>query len=111
MGLATINHNFMGMPGWSGGYGYHGDDGRKFSDENKGKGTEYGPTFGRDDTVGMGYDQAKGVIFFTKNGLHLGDAFKNVQGSFYPVIGANTFGVKIAVNFGTEPFKYNKITN
>jgi hypothetical protein len=39
IGLATVEHNFSGMPGWSGGYGYHGDDGRKFSDENKGKGT------------------------------------------------------------------------
>jgi len=57
------------MPGWlRGSWGYHSDDGKKFSES--GSGEDYAETFGRGDVVGCGIDN--GAIYFTKNGRHLG---------------------------------------
>lgn len=47
----------------SGSYGYHGDDGRKFNNSEKGE--EYGPKFGTGDTVGACLHFEKEEIFFT----------------------------------------------
>jgi len=59
------------MPGWHfGSWGYHGDDGKVFSET--GRGIRYGPTYETGDTVGCGGDMARKTIFFTKNGVHLG---------------------------------------
>ncbi len=44
-------------------YGYHGDDGKKFG--GNGKGEDYGPKFGRGDTVGAVYHLGRQEIFFT----------------------------------------------
>ena len=61
------------MAGWKAeSCGYHGDDGKKFY--NNGRGKIFGPTFGVDDTVGAGLDLASRSCFFTKNGLLLGVA-------------------------------------
>jgi hypothetical protein len=38
IGLAKEGHLLDGMPGWQFGYGYHGDDGRAFSDGTGGAG-------------------------------------------------------------------------
>jgi hypothetical protein len=60
------------MPGWdSGSWGYHGDDGRLFSED--GRGTPFGPTYGTGDTIGCGIDFQKKEISFTKNGVHIGE--------------------------------------
>ena len=60
-----------GMPGWSiKSWGYHGDDGKLYSYPRKSD--EYGPKYGAGDVVGCGFDQASGMIFFTKNGERLG---------------------------------------
>jgi hypothetical protein len=59
------------MPGWDPEtWGYHGDDGHKFS--NSGMGDSYSETYGIGDTVGCGVDNER-RIFFTKNGKHLGN--------------------------------------
>jgi hypothetical protein len=64
------------MPGWmAGSWGYHSDDGRKFS--GSGWGSTYAQTFGKDDVVGCGIH--KGDIYFTKNGQHLGMIFTQVR--------------------------------
>jgi len=58
------------MPGWlNGSFGYHGDDGKKFSES--GVGEDYAETFGTGDVVGCGIDN--GEIYFTKNGRNLGE--------------------------------------
>lgn len=58
------------MPGWdSRTWGYHGDDGQKFT--GAGYGDFYSELYGIGDTVGCGVDK-QGNIFFTKNGVHLG---------------------------------------
>ncbi len=59
------------MPGWTpGSWGYHGDDGRKFSDFEASE--LYGPTYGAGDVVGCGIDFMTKSAFFTKNGEKLG---------------------------------------
>jgi len=60
------------MPGWNeGSWGYHGDDGKKFLWYGN---RLYGPTYGKGDVVGCGFEYCTKSIFFTKNGEHLGKA-------------------------------------
>ena len=51
-------------------WGYHGDNGNAYNE--KGYGTEYGPTYGDGDIIGCGYNALNKSIFFTKNGENLG---------------------------------------
>lgn len=106
IGLAQKNHNLVGMPGWEGGYGYHGDDGKIFCPREK-KGLPYGSTWTKDDVIGLGWDMIDHTLFFTKNGQAYEIAFRQVTGEFYPVIGLHSPGSKIRINFGQHPFKYN----
>lgn len=101
--------NVCQMPGWHAGYGYHGDDGAKFSSATNGKGGIYGPTFHAGDVVGCGFDQEKGEIFFTKNGSFLGIAFSNVRPdpNLHPVVGFRSHGSEVSVNFGQWEFMYD----
>lgn len=125
------------MPGWynptAPSFAYHGDDGRLFGNSNSSK-REYAGPYGKGDTIGCGViysDGIEGMIFYTRNGQHLGTAFsinfilssslhkliyrvgpafdKNVKGRLYPVIGM-TAPSAITVNFGHDvesmPFKW-----
>ena len=59
------------MPGWHhDSWGYHGDDGKRFSEA--GPGVPYGPLYGTGDVVGCGVDFKSKIAFFTKNGEKLG---------------------------------------
>ena len=46
-------------------------------------------------------------MFFTKNGTHLGIAFRDLTGSLYPSVGMRTPGEEIEVNFGHKPFEFD----
>ena len=60
------------MPGWSrGSWGYHGDDGNKFSDAYQG--VSYSDKYGTGDIVGCGVDFNSNCAFFTKNGKRMGE--------------------------------------
>jgi hypothetical protein len=73
IGLFPVDQKLRGMPGWcNGSYGYHGDDGSVYSFRLEGRGESYGPTFGKNDVIGCGWNSAAGTIFFTKNGKDLG---------------------------------------
>lgn len=110
IGLCPMNYKLEAMPGWYCGYGYHSDDGNKFEPANLGKGKTYGPLFTTGDTIGLGYDRINRVIFFTKNGQHLGNAFENVPNqNWYPAIGLHSIGAKVLINFGQNEFVYKKI--
>lgn len=61
---------FQTFPGWDNNWGYHGDDGRKFTGTAKGE--KYGPTYTAGDRVGCGVDFRMGTVYFTKNGQYLG---------------------------------------
>lgn len=57
-------------------YGYHGDDGNSFC--SSGNGQPYGPTFTTGDIIGCGVNLVDSTCFYTKNGHHLGTAFKDL---------------------------------
>jgi hypothetical protein len=62
----------VGMPGWGiGSWGYHSDDGRLFS--GMGQSKIYGETYQTGDVIGCGGDTQRKDLFFTKNGVHLGE--------------------------------------
>eukprot|EP00965_Chrysotila_dentata_P243274 6205331-Pleurochrysis_carterae.AAC.4 len=63
-------------------YAYHGEDGRKFSDSERGE--SYGPGFTTGDVVGCGLLCGSREVFFTKNGTHLGVAFTAVCAGLFP---------------------------
>ena len=72
IGLSERNVNLNRLPGWDQiSYGYHGDDGNFFA--SSGKGIEYGPTFTTGDVVGCGINFVTREIFFTKNGINIGN--------------------------------------
>ncbi|KAL6628711.1 SPRY-domain-containing protein [Neocallimastix sp. 'constans'] len=95
------------MPGWKlNSWGYHGDNGNSYNE--KGYGTDYGPTYGGGDVIGCGYNAINRSIFFTKNGEFLGyikGTVWNKHIKLYPMIGMNEGKVK--VNFGNKKFMFN----
>lgn len=67
----------MSFTGWDkGSYGYHGDDGNSFC--SSGNGQPYGPTFTTGDIIGCGVNLIDNTCFYTKNGHHLGIAFRDL---------------------------------
>ncbi|KAK9455338.1 concanavalin A-like lectin/glucanase domain-containing protein [Dipodascopsis uninucleata] len=94
------------MPGWvQDSWGYHGDDGNSFACQNSGK--PYGPQFSTGDIIGCGINFRNGTSFFTKNGISLGIAFKDLKGTLYPALGMRTVGEQIRANFGQRPFVFD----
>ncbi|PSC76243.1 Ran-binding 10 [Micractinium conductrix] len=102
LGFADRNFKQGRHPGFeSHSYGYRGDTGRKHHSALPARGEEYGPAFGPGDVVGAGIHLTKHEIFFTKNGQHLGSAFRHVTGHpLYPTIGLHSQGASVQVNFG-----------
>ncbi|ROT35323.1 SPRY domain-containing protein [Sodiomyces alkalinus F11] len=93
-------------PGWEpDSYGYHGDDGNCHAAHNGGR--TYGPSFTAQDVIGCGVNFRTGCGFFTKNGVLLGTAFKDIKGKYYPTISLKKVGEHVRVNFGQEPFVYD----
>jgi len=115
IGLADGNFQLTRQPGWDrNSFGYHGEDGRKYHDSSRGHesfrgGEAYGPVFTTGDTVGCGVLYASGDIFFTKNGNHLGTAFKRaaLNVTLFPTIGLHSPSEMVQVNFGQVPFKFD----
>ncbi|CAG8434065.1 5277_t:CDS:2 [Diversispora eburnea] len=66
----------------------------------------YGPKFTTGDTIGCCLNLRDGTAFYTKNGQHLGIAFRDLKGVFYPSIGLRTRGESIEANFGHKKFKF-----
>jgi hypothetical protein len=62
--------SMLGMTKWS--WGYHGDDGRCFDDQNSEEGRIYGLTYDQGDTIGCGVNFAENLAFYTKNGEIIG---------------------------------------
>ena len=106
VGLSALGVNMNRLPGWDkNSYGYHGDDGHSF--RSSGTGQQYGPTFTTGDVIGCGINLVDGSCFYTKNGHHLGVAFKDLPSQLYPTVGLQTPGEVIDANFGQEPFKFD----
>ncbi|KAF0541742.1 SPRY-domain-containing protein [Gigaspora margarita] len=93
------------MPGWDyGSLGYHGNDGKFFC--CSGYGDPYGPSFSTGDTIGCCLNFKNNTVFYTKNGINLGIAFRNLKETVYPCVGLRSQGGSIEVNFGSRKFKY-----
>ncbi|XP_063699691.1 ran-binding protein 9 isoform X2 [Culicoides brevitarsis] len=108
MGIGLTAQNFKAnrLPGWDkGSYGYHGDDGNSFC--SSGNGQPYGPTFTTNDIIGCGVNLVDNTCFYTKNGHHLGIAFRDLPTKLYPTVGLQTPGEIVDANFGQEPFKFD----
>ncbi|KAH8384175.1 hypothetical protein KR200_007153 [Drosophila serrata] len=85
----------------------HGDDGNSFS--SSGNGQTYGPTFTTGDVIGCCVNFVNNSCFYTKNGVDLGIAFRNLPTKLYPTVGLQTPGEEVDANFGQEPFKFDNI--
>jgi len=107
IGLSDQGTNLNRLPGWEKfTYGYHGDDGHKFF--STGNGLPYGPTFSTDDVIGCCLNLISNSCFYTKNGIHIGDAFHNLpQIPLYPTVGLQTPNEELIANFGQFEFVFD----
>lgn len=95
--------NFTGET--SNSWGYHGVNGAKY---NGGGGLAYGEaTYTNTDTIGIALDMDDLTITFYKNGVSLGVAFSNLNGTVFPASSNNAVnGVTVIANFGQSAFIY-----
>ncbi|KAJ3052922.1 hypothetical protein HK097_005423 [Rhizophlyctis rosea] len=106
IGLATSPYPPFRLIGWNQfSVGYHSDDGRLFQNDGFG-GKNFGSPYSKGDTVGCGYDPARGAVFFTLNGAFIGYAPQNEQHPYHAAVGADG-PCQLSINVGQEPFKYN----
>ncbi|KAF0517968.1 SPRY-domain-containing protein [Gigaspora margarita] len=109
IGFCEKTVNLNKMPGLdNGSWGYHGDDGYSFC---SGDYNHYGPLFSTGDTIGCCLNFKNNTVFFTKNGINLGIAFRNLKGILYPCVGLRSQGGSIEVNFGSRKFKFAATTS
>lgn len=108
IGMSAGGVNLNKLPGWEkSSYGYHADDGCVFS--SSGTGQQFGPVFTTGDIVGCGFNLVERSIFFTKNGIKLGNAVSDVPANLvlYPSVGLQTPGEIVEANFGDSPFNFD----
>lgn len=108
IGFSTQKASLERLPGWeSESWAYHGDDGKTFFGEATG--IRYGPTFTVGDVIGCGINFNTGQAFFTKNGVDLGCAFRDIRTTKpFPSVGMKKHtGASISVNFGRRPFVFD----
>ncbi|OBT86083.1 hypothetical protein VE02_05719 [Pseudogymnoascus sp. 03VT05] len=106
IGFSTKDVPLSRPPGWEpNSWAYHGDDGHSYCCQSSGK--SYGPTFTTDDVIGCGVNFHTESAFFTKNGNHLGTAFREVRGKLFPSVGMMKPGEHVWVNFGQSPFEFD----
>jgi len=80
------------------GYAYYSNG--QLRHNSKGSGQIYGETFRCKDTIGCYVDLVEGVVFFSKNGLVFGDAFRGdylMNKTFYPACCCLTKGESFEV--------------
>lgn len=114
IGFCTDQADLKRLPGLEQhSWGYHSDDGKAGACQKPG--SDYGPVFGRNDIIGCGIDFTTRSIFYTKNGIHLGVAFHDLelvdsktkeQRKFYPSLGFKP-SIGLRTNFGADEFLYN----
>lgn len=110
VGFSSKKASLERLPGWEQeSWAYHGDDGKTFFGDNQGQGKPYGPTFGVGDTIGCGLNFSTGHAFFTRDGVFLGNAFRDLKNlTVYPSVGMKKYSsCHIRANFGQFPFVYD----
>ncbi|RIB27800.1 concanavalin A-like lectin/glucanase domain-containing protein [Gigaspora rosea] len=115
IGLCTKSAELNKLPGCGkNSCGYHSDDGNFFDCSEIEE--PYGPTFKTGDTIGCCLDFRNHTVFYTKNGINLGMAFRDLKDLendlYYPCIGIRprNGSIFIEANFGHKEFKYAAIT-
>jgi len=100
VGFAAPHFELTRKPGWDpDSYGYHADDGHKYSGSERGE--PYGPPCGVGDVIGCGIRFDDCSIFFTRNGTFLGKAFNYPPAmQLYATIGLHSPNESLSVNFG-----------
>jgi hypothetical protein len=86
-------------------WAFHGDDGMLYGSPGiRGKPSAGAEGFGYGDTLGYGWDIRKRIVFFTKNGVKLPEAFSPVKGRLFsyhwdeqPVTVTTNFGLDTIV--------------
>ncbi|CAG8620645.1 8503_t:CDS:2, partial [Diversispora eburnea] len=107
IGIGTKKYGLTLMPGWDWhSFGYHSDDGRTFFNGHRWERDPYGPLYSTGDIIGCCVDFFSKTVFYTKNGINLGN-IQVIHGDIYPVIGMKNQPVCIEANFGTKPFKFD----
>ncbi|KAK4191225.1 hypothetical protein QBC35DRAFT_24861 [Podospora australis] len=111
VGFSSRSASLSRAPGWEPeSWGYHGDDGHAFAAHSSGK--PYGLKFGPGDNIGCLINFRLGHALFTRNGIELKVAFrdldfKSLRGKVYPTVGLKKSGDHIRVNFGQLPFLFD----
>lgn len=116
IGFCGPNVSLGRLPGWDDySWGYHGDDGNAFACTGVGK--PYGPSFTTGDVIGCILNLGNFTAGFTKNGIFIGTAFKDLRidlkdrkgsiSEIYPMIGLRTPGEIVSINFGQKKFRFD----
>ncbi|CAI2174652.1 3429_t:CDS:2, partial [Funneliformis geosporum] len=58
------------------------------------------------DTIGCCLNFRNNTAFYTRNGVNLGIAFRNLRNAKYPCVGILSPGGTVGANFGNRKFKY-----
>ena len=105
------------MPGLYGdgciSYGYHGNDGKTYGPNSIDLASPPWPTWSSGDIVGCGIDYASRSIFYTLNGVKLGNAFDKIAESacLYPIVGfalsSEDLPKLVSINFDVSTFAYD----
>ncbi|KAF0341935.1 SPRY-domain-containing protein [Gigaspora margarita] len=103
IGFCTNSAKLSMMPGCEAdSWGYHSDDGDFFNCSFMNE--PYGPGFKAKDTIGCYLNFINKTAFYTKNGVNLGIALRDLKDNLFPCIGLR--GGFIETNFGHKKFKY-----
>ncbi|RIB14331.1 hypothetical protein C2G38_1665840 [Gigaspora rosea] len=103
IGFCTKTAKLKKLPGCeTDSWGFHSDNGDFFSCSIINE--LYGPKFEAGDTIGCCLNFINRTAFYTKNGVNLGIALRDLTDNIYPCIGLS--GGSIETNFGHKKFKY-----
>eukprot|EP01103_Thecamoeba_quadrilineata_P016648 TRINITY_DN5615_c0_g1_i1.p1 TRINITY_DN5615_c0_g1~~TRINITY_DN5615_c0_g1_i1.p1 ORF type:complete len:455 (-),score=74.06 TRINITY_DN5615_c0_g1_i1:2-1366(-) len=111
IGIGNSNATMNKLPGMEKhSFGYHTEDGSLH------KGTAalpYGPTCTTGDVIGCCLNFLDNLVFFTKNGLRLGVANKDLLNASLPIyamVGTRGSGDELLTNFGQGPFVFDYLS-
>ncbi|CAG8609137.1 9015_t:CDS:2, partial [Funneliformis mosseae] len=104
IGFCTQTASLNKLPSWEdSSWGYHGDDGKRFFENN---GKSYEPKFMTGDTIGCYLNFRNNTVFYTRKGVNLGIAFRDLKNALYSCVGIVSPGGSVRANFGYRKFRY-----